>query len=48
VIVDSFIINKEGKEVLVKRELRFIDSFRFMASKRFIKESRYGTMYKYE
>jgi hypothetical protein len=31
VIVDKF-INKEGKEVSVKRELRFIDSFRFMAS----------------
>src|SRR5271169_5740138 len=31
VIVDKF-TNKEGKEVTVKRELRFIDSFRFMAS----------------
>ena len=31
VIVDKF-VNKEGKEVNVKRELRFIDSFRFMAS----------------
>jgi len=31
VIVDKF-TNKEGKEVLVKRELRFLDSFRFMAS----------------
>jgi hypothetical protein len=31
VIVDNY-INKEGKEVLVKRELRFLDSFRFMAS----------------
>ena len=31
VIVDKF-INKENKEVEVKRELRFIDSFRFMAS----------------
>jgi hypothetical protein len=29
--VDRF-INKEGKEVIVKRELRFIDSFRFMPS----------------
>ena len=31
VIADKF-INKEGKEVNVKRELRFIDSMRFMAS----------------
>ena len=31
VVVDKF-VNKEIKEVLVKRELRFIDSFRFMAS----------------
>ena len=31
VIGDKF-INKEGKEVNVKRELRFIDSLRFMAS----------------
>ena len=31
VIVDNF-INKEGKEVNVKRELRFIDNLRFMAS----------------
>jgi len=31
VVVDKF-VNKEAKEVLVKRELRFIDSFRFMAS----------------
>ena len=31
VIVDKF-VNKEGKEVYVKRELRFIDSLRFMAS----------------
>src|SRR5688572_3333701 len=31
VIVDKF-INKENKEVEVKRELRFIDSFRFMPS----------------
>ena len=31
VIVDKF-VNKEGKEVKVKRELRFIDSLRFMAS----------------
>ena len=30
-IVDKF-GNKEGKEVNVKRELRFIDSLRFMAS----------------
>ena len=31
VVVDKF-VNKENKEVEVKRELRFIDSFRFMAS----------------
>ena len=31
VIVDKFVIEKE-KEVDVKRELRFIDSFRFMTS----------------
>ena len=31
VIVDSF-VNKDGKQVHVKRELRFIDSFRFMPS----------------
>src|SRR5271166_2546905 len=31
VTVDKF-INKEGKDVYVKRELRFIDSFKFMAS----------------
>ena len=31
VIVDKF-VNKEGKKVNVKRELRFIDSLRFMAS----------------
>ena len=31
IIVDKF-VNKEGKEVNVKRELRFIDSLRFMAS----------------
>ena len=31
VIVDKF-ANEEGKEVNVKRELRFIDSLRFMAS----------------
>ena len=31
VIVDKF-VNKEGKEVKVKRELRFIDSLRFMAA----------------
>ena len=31
VIVEKF-VNKEGKEVNVKRELRFIDSLRFMAS----------------
>ena len=31
VIVDKF-VNKEGKSVQVKRELRFIDSFRFMPS----------------
>ena len=31
VVVDKF-INKEGKEVTVKRELRFLDSFRFMPS----------------
>ena len=30
VIVDSF--EKNGKKILVKRELRFLDSFRFMAS----------------
>jgi len=30
VIVDKFV--KDGKEILVKRELRFIDSFKFMAS----------------
>ena len=30
VIVDKF--EKEGKEIVVKRELRFIDSFRFMNS----------------
>jgi len=30
VVVDSFV--KDGKNVLVKRDLRFIDSFRFMAS----------------
>ena len=30
VIVDKF--QKDGKEILVKRELRFIDSFKFMAS----------------
>ena len=30
VIVDKF-VNEEGKEVNVKRELRFIDSLRFMA-----------------
>ena len=30
-IVDEF-VNKEGKEVNVKRELRFIDKLRFMAS----------------
>ena len=30
VVVDSFA--KDGKNVLVKRDLRFIDSFRFMAS----------------
>ena len=29
--VDKF-VNEEGKDVDVKRELRFIDSFRFMAS----------------
>ena len=32
IIVDKF-VNKEGKEVNVKRELRFIDSLRFMASR---------------
>ena len=32
VIVDKF-VNEEGKEVNVKRELRFIDSLRFMASR---------------
>ena len=31
VIVDKF-VNKEGKEINLKRELRFIDSLRFMAS----------------
>ena len=31
VIVDKF-VNKEGKEVNVKRELRFFESLRFMAS----------------
>ena len=31
VIVDKF-VNEEGKEVNVQRELRFIDSLRFMAS----------------
>ena len=31
IIVDKF-VHKEGKEVDVKRELRFIDSLRFMAS----------------
>ena len=31
VIVDKF-VNEEGKEVYVKRELRFIDSLIFMAS----------------
>ena len=31
VIIDNF-VNKEGKEVNVKREFRFIDSLRFMAS----------------
>ena len=31
IIVDKF-VNKEGKEVNIKRELRFIDSLRFMAS----------------
>ena len=31
VIVDQF-VNEEGKDVNVKRELRFIDSLRFMAS----------------
>ena len=31
VIVDKF-VNEEGKEANVKRELRFIDSLRFMAS----------------
>ena len=31
VIVDKF-VNKEGKEVNVKHELRFMDSLRFMAS----------------
>ena len=30
-IVDKF-VNKEGREVNVKRELRFIDSLRFMAA----------------
>ena len=32
VIVEKF-LNKEGKEVNVKRELRFIDRLRFMASR---------------
>ena len=32
VIVDKF-VNKEGKEVNVKRELRFNDSLRFMAAR---------------
>ena len=32
VIVDKF-VNKEGKEINVKRELRFIDSLRFMAAR---------------
>src|SRR6218665_690856 len=31
IVVDNF-KNEEGKEVFVKRELRFIDSFRFMPS----------------
>ncbi|XP_072028310.1 uncharacterized protein [Amphiura filiformis] len=31
IVVDSF-VNKEEKEVEVKRDLRFIDSFKFMAS----------------
>ena len=31
IIVDKF-MNKEGKEVNVKREIRFIDSLRFMAA----------------
>src|SRR6218665_646399 len=31
IVVDRF-INKEGKESIVRRELRFIDSFRFMSS----------------
>lgn len=31
VIVDKF-VNKESEEVIVKRELRFIDSFKFMSS----------------
>ena len=31
VIFDKF-VNKEGKEINVKRELRFIDNLRFMAS----------------
>jgi len=31
VIVDEF-INEQGKQVAVKQELRFIDSFRFMPS----------------
>jgi len=30
VVVDSFV--KDGKNVMVKRDLRFVDSFRFMAS----------------
>ena len=31
VVVDRF-INREGKESIVRRELRFIDSFRLMSS----------------
>ena len=31
VIVDKF-VNKDGKEISIKRKLRFIDSLRFMAS----------------
>ena len=30
VVVDKF--KKDGKEIIVKRELRFIDTFKFMAS----------------